>query len=94
MATTGSHTMTEFCEQVNPRVLLEIRRKRPVPDTLRLQESWTAAPEKRVLLWLAAHTPAPSIAVPTISIAREPTLVSWNNGTTSASTTSEMSRAL
>jgi len=24
---------------------------------LRLQESWTAAPEKRVLLWLAAHTP-------------------------------------
>jgi len=58
MATTGSHTMTEFCEQVNPRVLLEIRRKRPVPDTLRLQESWTAAPEKRVLLWLAAHTPS------------------------------------
>ena len=58
MATTGSQTMTEFCEQVNPRVLLEIRRKRPVPDTLRLQESWTAAPEKRVLLWLAAHTPS------------------------------------
>jgi archaetidylinositol phosphate synthase len=25
---------------------------------LRLQESWTAAPEKRVLLWLAAHTPS------------------------------------
>lgn len=58
MASTGSHTMTEFCEQVNPRVLLEIRRKRPFPDMLRLQGSWTAAGEKRALLWLAAHTPA------------------------------------
>lgn len=58
MATSGSHTMTEFCEQVNPRVLLEIRRKRLVPDMLRLQESWTATPEKRALLWLAAHTPS------------------------------------
>ena len=50
--------MTEFCEQVNPRVLLEMRRERPFPDTLRLQESWTAAPEKRVLGWLASHTPS------------------------------------
>ena len=58
MATSGSRTMTEFCEQVNPRVLLEIRRKPLVPDMLRLQESWTATPEKRVLLWLAAHTPS------------------------------------
>ena len=48
--------MTEFCEQVNPRVPLEMRRKRP--DMHRLQESWTAVPEKRVLLWLAAHTPS------------------------------------
>jgi len=58
MATTTTHPMTEFCEQVNPRVLLEMRRKRPFPDMLRVQESWTAAPEKRALLWLAAHTPA------------------------------------
>ena len=50
--------MTEFCEQVNSRVLLEGRHKRPFPDTLRLQESWTAAPEKRVLGWLASHTPS------------------------------------
>ena len=57
MATPGTQTMTEFCEQVNPRVLLEMRRKRPVPDMLRLQESWTAAPEGRVLLWLADRTP-------------------------------------
>ncbi|HEV2468472.1 MAG TPA: CDP-alcohol phosphatidyltransferase family protein [Candidatus Sulfotelmatobacter sp.] len=49
--------MTEFCEQVNPRVLLEMRRLRPFPDMLRVQESWVAATEKRALLWLAAHTP-------------------------------------
>jgi len=58
MATSGSHTMTEFCEQVNPRVLLDMRGKRPFPDMLRVQESWTASPEKRALLWLAARTPS------------------------------------
>lgn len=49
--------MTEYCEQVNPRVLLEMRRTRPFPDMLRVQESWVAAAEKRALLWLAARTP-------------------------------------
>lgn len=49
--------MTEFCEQVNPRVLLEMRRMRPFPDMLRLQESWVASAEKRALLWLGARTP-------------------------------------
>ena len=49
--------MTEFCEQVNPRVLLEMRRTRPFPDMLRVQESWVAAAEKRALLWLAVRTP-------------------------------------
>jgi archaetidylinositol phosphate synthase len=58
MPTTGSQTMTEFCEQVNPRVLLEMRRTRPFPDMLRVQQSWVAAAEKRALLWLAARTPA------------------------------------
>ena len=57
MTTSGSQAMTEFCEQVNPRVLLEVRRKRPFPDMLRVQESWSAAIEKRALLWLAARTP-------------------------------------
>jgi phosphatidylglycerophosphate synthase len=57
MATLNSQTMTEFCEQVNPRVLLEMRRTRPFPDMLRVQESWVAAAEKRALLWLAARTP-------------------------------------
>jgi archaetidylinositol phosphate synthase len=57
VATLNSHTMTEFCEQVNPRVLLEMRRTRPFPDMLRVQESWIAAAEKRALLWLAGRTP-------------------------------------
>jgi len=54
--------MTELCEQVNPHVLFtlrdeEMRRMRPFPDMLRVQESWLAAAEKRALLWLAARTP-------------------------------------
>jgi len=57
MAGTGSQTMTEFCEQVNPGVLLEMRRRRPFPDMLRLQQSWVAGAEKSALLWLAARTP-------------------------------------
>jgi archaetidylinositol phosphate synthase len=57
MATSGSQTMTEFCEQVNPRVLLEMRRARPVPETRRIQESWLAGIEKRTLVWLAVRTP-------------------------------------
>lgn len=56
MATPSFETMTEFCEQTNPRVLLEMRRTRPFPDMLRVQESWVAAAEKRALLWLAART--------------------------------------
>jgi archaetidylinositol phosphate synthase len=57
LANPGSQTMTEFCEQVNPRVLLEMRRARPFPEMRRVQESWVAAHEKRALLWLAARTP-------------------------------------
>jgi archaetidylinositol phosphate synthase len=53
----GSQTMTEFCEQVNPGVLLEMRRAQPFPEMRRVQESWVAAHERHALLWLAAHTP-------------------------------------
>jgi archaetidylinositol phosphate synthase len=49
--------MTEFCEQVNPRVLLEMRRAQPFPEMRRIQESWIAAHEKHALLWLAVRTP-------------------------------------
>ena len=54
---SGSHAMTEFREQVNPKMLLDIRRKRPVPDAKRVQESWLAVPEKHALIWLAERTP-------------------------------------
>jgi len=62
MATIGSQPLTEFCEQINPRVLHdlrteEMRRNRPQPDMLRVQESWLAGAERRTLLWLAARTP-------------------------------------
>jgi archaetidylinositol phosphate synthase len=57
VASPGSQTMTEFCEQVNPHVLLDIRRARPFPEMRRVQESWVAVAEKRALLWLAARTP-------------------------------------
>ena len=57
MTTSGSQHLTEFCEQFNPRILLEMRRTRPFPDTRRVQESWVASAEKRALLWLAARTP-------------------------------------
>jgi len=59
---SGSQVMTEFCEQPNPGVLAalrseQMRRTRPRPDMLRIQQSWIAAVERRVLLWLAARTP-------------------------------------
>jgi archaetidylinositol phosphate synthase len=57
MTNAGTKAMTEYCEQVNPRILLEMRRTRPFPEMQRLQESWVAAAEKRALLWLAARMP-------------------------------------
>jgi archaetidylinositol phosphate synthase len=57
MTSPGTKAMTEYCEQVNPRILLEMRRTRPFPEMHRVQESWVAAGEKRALLWLAARTP-------------------------------------
>ena len=57
MPNLGIQPMTEFCEQVNPRVLLEMRRVRPFAETRRVQESWVAAAEKRALTWMAARMP-------------------------------------
>ncbi|HWY21080.1 MAG TPA: CDP-alcohol phosphatidyltransferase family protein [Candidatus Acidoferrum sp.] len=57
VASPGSQTMTELCEQVNPRLLLEMSQTRPFPEMRRVQESWVAAAEKRALLWLAARIP-------------------------------------
>jgi phosphatidylglycerophosphate synthase len=64
--THGAQAMTDFWEQVNPRLLRELRDEKsrrmrakdsPMND-IRVQESWLAAPEKRALVWLAEHTPA------------------------------------
>lgn len=62
MAGPGFQVMTEFCEQVNPRLLRvlrdeKVRRMRPEGDMTRVQESWVAPAERRALLWLAASTP-------------------------------------
>lgn len=56
-ASPGSQTTTEFCEQMNPPTLLEMRHAQPFPEMRRVQESWVAAPEKRALLWLATRMP-------------------------------------
>jgi archaetidylinositol phosphate synthase len=50
--------MTEFYEQVDPRVKLHRKRTRPFPEMRRVQESWVAGAERRALLWLAARTPS------------------------------------
>jgi phosphatidylglycerophosphate synthase len=61
-----ANVMIDFCEQLNPRVLValrdglrndEMRDARPSSDMRRIQESWVAPAEKRALLWLAARTP-------------------------------------
>ena len=53
---SGPEPMTEFCEQVDPHVLGDMRLL-GFPETTRVQESCVAAVEKRTLLWLAARTP-------------------------------------
>jgi archaetidylinositol phosphate synthase len=57
MTSPSSQTMTDFCEQANPRVLMEMKRAKVLPEMRRIQESWVAVAEKRALLYLAAHTP-------------------------------------
>jgi phosphatidylglycerophosphate synthase len=68
MATADSKPMTEFCAEVNPRILLEmkLRHARPLPaapneapvEMRRVQQSWSAAAEKRALEWMAARAPS------------------------------------
>ena len=49
--------VTDLREPVNPKVLLEMKTAHPAPEMRRVQESWVASGEKKVLLWLAARTP-------------------------------------
>jgi archaetidylinositol phosphate synthase len=70
--TTATPALSDFCEQINPRVLREVRSARDpfaetaVPDSSigrsaaaveRIQQSWVAGIEKRALIWLAERTP-------------------------------------
>src|SRR3989441_10998079 len=48
----------EFREQTNPGVLSEARGARAFQSARRVQESISAAAEKRALLWMAERTPA------------------------------------
>ena len=48
----------EFCEQSNPGVLSEARGARAFQNARRVQESISAAAEKRALVWMAERTPA------------------------------------
>ncbi len=66
MTAPGVQAMTDFCEQVNPRVLSDLRDEKsrrmrtadgPMSE-VRVQESWLAAPYKRALVWLAQPVPA------------------------------------
>lgn len=49
--------MIDFCEQENPRVLEELRQAK-FKQANRVQQSFLAALEKRVLVWMAERTPA------------------------------------
>jgi len=51
--------MVDYCEQANPRILMDIRNiNSEVGKTRRIQASFLAAREKKALLWLAERTPA------------------------------------
>jgi archaetidylinositol phosphate synthase len=53
----SSQMLSDFCEQGNPGVLLEMRRTQLFREARRVQESWVASMEKRALVWLAERTP-------------------------------------
>ena len=48
----------EYCEPSNPEMLMEVRVAKPAFESAkRVQQSFTAAAEKRVLVWMAERTP-------------------------------------
>ena len=57
MSTVVHLNMTELREQVNSGVLLEMTGPQGVPQMRRVQESWVASAERRVLARLAMRTP-------------------------------------
>jgi len=50
--------LIDYCEQTNPRVLDEMRRRRPAfSNARRVQQSFVASAEKRALIWMAERAP-------------------------------------
>jgi len=50
--------MIDYCEQLNPQLLNEAKSMTKVSGTKRVQESMTAAAERRALVWMAGRTPS------------------------------------
>lgn len=49
----------DYCEQADPGVLMQVREAKPsFQNAKRVQQSLTAAAEKRALVWMAERTPA------------------------------------
>jgi len=57
-APIASPTLSDFCEQINPGVLREVRSIQGPASVTRIQQSWVAGAEKRALIWIAERTPA------------------------------------
>ena len=49
-----------YRDQIDSNIILELPRKRSgtLPNAVRIQQSFLAAPEKRLLIWIAEHTPS------------------------------------
>jgi archaetidylinositol phosphate synthase len=56
-ANSMASSWIEFSEQTNPGVLIEARRVQPFQNARRVQESLSAAAEKRALVWMAERSP-------------------------------------
>ena len=51
-------SLVDYCEQTNPQVLEELTNERPnMTDARRVQESFLARPEKRLMIWMAERLP-------------------------------------
>ena len=47
----------DFCEQINPRVLDEVRRIKRFENATRIHNGLTSNPERRLLIWMAERIP-------------------------------------
>jgi archaetidylinositol phosphate synthase len=52
-----ANDMAQFCEQLSPNLLEQIKYTPSSAEMKRVQDSWVAAGERRALLWLAQRAP-------------------------------------